>query len=128
MHAKPPLHANMPQVGPLLKQYQEGIDQLTRRAKHAEGSFLALYGALYEAPDPAAALLAAAGSEAHAAGLEAALARCEAELREYQAESKAIKNQDLTIRKQVGVMDVGGLTPADTHGRAVRYPLGCAEV
>ncbi len=35
-------------AAPLLKQYQEEIDALTRRARHAEGAFLELYQELYE--------------------------------------------------------------------------------
>lgn len=44
------------QVGTLLKQYQEEIDRLTKRAKHSEAAFLSLYTQLTEAPDPAHAL------------------------------------------------------------------------
>ncbi len=36
----------------LLKSYQSGIDALTKRAKIAENSFLAVYRTLAEAPDP----------------------------------------------------------------------------
>lgn len=39
-------------VGSLLRLYQNEIDTLTSRAKAAEGSFLALYRALEDAPDP----------------------------------------------------------------------------
>lgn len=46
-------------VGPLLKSYQEEIDRLTQRAKHGEQAFLDVYQNLYEAPDPAPALIAA---------------------------------------------------------------------
>jgi hypothetical protein len=180
-------------AAPLLKQYQEEIDSLTKRARHAEGAYLELYQELYEvgrglygggwdpgscrrgmlvpdlwgaacafavgspdgpparppirpgqAPDPASALSAAVEAQAHSAQLEAqvgtgegppAVPRCarawaaaakreqpcsrrtarwldvpggppqvrklSTELAEYKAESKAIKNQDLTIRKQV---------------------------
>ena len=45
-------------VGPLLKSYQEEIDRLTQRAKLGEAAFLDIYQRLYEAPDPAAALMA----------------------------------------------------------------------
>ncbi len=62
-----------------------------------------------QAPDPSPALSAALESEAHTAQLEAQARKLASELAEYKAESKAIKNQDLTIRKQVrlGVF-VGG--------------------
>ncbi len=46
------------EVGPLLKSYQEEIDRLTTRAKLGESAFLDVYQRLYEAPDPAAALMA----------------------------------------------------------------------
>ena len=46
------------EVGPLLKSYQEEIDRLTGRAKLGESAFLDVYQRLYEAPDPAAALMA----------------------------------------------------------------------
>jgi homeobox protein cut-like len=35
-------------VGALLRQYQEEIDALTKRAKFGEGAFLELYQQLYE--------------------------------------------------------------------------------
>ena len=56
MHTYP---NNILQVGPLLKLYQGEIDQLTRRSRFAENSFLTLYKSLYEAPDPSAALAVA---------------------------------------------------------------------
>jgi homeobox protein cut-like len=36
-------------AGALLRQYQEEVDALTRRSKHAESAFLGLYEALFEA-------------------------------------------------------------------------------
>ncbi|GBF98384.1 hypothetical protein Rsub_10779 [Raphidocelis subcapitata] len=87
-------------AAPLLKRYQEEVDALTKRARHAEGAYLELYQELYEAPDPSPALSAAAESEARASQLEAKVQKLSTELAEYKAESKAIKNQDLTIRKQ----------------------------
>lgn len=46
-------------VGLLLKAYQTEVDSLTTRAKAAESSFLSLYKALYDAPDPVDELLRA---------------------------------------------------------------------
>lgn len=40
-------------VGNILRAYQTEIDSLTNRAKAAETSFISLYKALYDAPDPA---------------------------------------------------------------------------
>ncbi|KIY94431.1 Protein CASP [Monoraphidium neglectum] len=85
--------------GPMVKRYQEEVDSLTKRARHAESAFLELYQELYEAPDPAAALSAALEAQAHSAQLEAQVRKLSSELAEYKAESKAIRNQDLTIRK-----------------------------
>lgn len=43
-------------VGNILRAYQTEIDSLTSRAKAAETSFISLYKALYDAPDPAEVL------------------------------------------------------------------------
>lgn len=86
-------------VGPLLKQYQEEIDRLTKRAKHGETAFLDLYQKLYEAPDPAPALATAFEHASRATDLEAQFKKLSQELAEYKAESAQIKNQDLTVRK-----------------------------
>lgn len=40
----------------LLKNYQEEVDNLTKRAKFGENAFLNIYQKLYEAPDPYPAL------------------------------------------------------------------------
>jgi hypothetical protein len=40
----------------LLKSYQEEVDNLTKRAKFGENTFLNIYQKLYEAPDPYPAL------------------------------------------------------------------------
>ena len=45
--------------GNLLKAYQEEVDNLTKRAKFGENSFLNVYQKLYEAPDPVPALASA---------------------------------------------------------------------
>ncbi|GFR50386.1 hypothetical protein Agub_g12601 [Astrephomene gubernaculifera] len=86
-------------VGPLLKQYQEEIDRLTKRAKHGETAYLDLYQKLYEAPDPAPALALSFAHASRATDLEAQCKKLATELAEYKAESAQIKNQDLTVRK-----------------------------
>lgn len=86
-------------AGTLLRQYQEEIDRLTKRAKHGEGSYLHLYQKLFEAPDPAPALTAAFETASRATEAEAAARRLAQELAEYKAESHLLKNQDHTIRK-----------------------------
>ncbi|KAG1675885.1 hypothetical protein FOA52_001542 [Chlamydomonas sp. UWO 241] len=85
--------------GALLRQYQEEIDRLTKRAKHGEGAFLHLYQKLFEAPDPAPALSHAFESASRATELEASCRKLAQELAEYKAESTTLKNQDHTIRK-----------------------------
>ena len=44
---------------PLLKQFQQEVDNLTKRGRAAEQAFVSLYQALLEAPDPVPALAAA---------------------------------------------------------------------
>jgi homeobox protein cut-like len=80
-------------VGALLRQYQEEIDRLTKRAKHGEGAFLALYQKLFEAPDPAPTLAHAFETTSRATELEAQLRKLGQELAEYKAESTLLKNQ-----------------------------------
>lgn len=86
-------------VSSLLKQYQEEVDRLTKRAKHGEQAFLDLYQKLYEAPDPAAALMGAVEGAREAARLETVRQKLQQELEDYKVEAKGIKNQGLTIRK-----------------------------
>lgn len=47
-------------VGTLLRSYQTEVDALTTRAKAAESSYLSVYKALYDAPDPVDELARAA--------------------------------------------------------------------
>ncbi len=123
-------------VGPLLKQYQEEIDRLTKRAKHGETAFLDLYQKLYEAPDPAPALSSAFEHASRATDLEAQFKKLSQELAEYKAESAQIKNQDLTVRKleekvraleahleekKKELVEVGSTFPVKPHG-------GCAAL
>ena len=103
-------------VGELLKQYQQEIDRfepfscvtchiirrlcsLTIRAKYGERAFLDVYHALYEAPDPAAALQTATEMVSRVAELETEIRRQAQELAEYSAESEEIRNQDAILRR-----------------------------
>ncbi|CAD7703410.1 unnamed protein product [Ostreobium quekettii] len=86
-------------VGDLLKQYQQEVDKLTKRAKHGETAFLDLYQKMYEAPDPTPAVSTALESASRILQLEAEVRQTAHELGEYQAESKELKNQELTIRR-----------------------------
>lgn len=56
-----------------------------------------------QAPDPSHALAVALDNEVQLVTLSTTVAKVSAELAEYKVESRAIKNQDLTIRKQVRV-------------------------
>ena len=86
-------------IAELLKAYQDEIDQLSRRAKGSEAAFFSLYKSIYDAPDPAPAcdqllrMLEETGSQ----GKE--VERLRAELEHYDEEFRALKNQDITIRR-----------------------------
>lgn len=69
------------------------------RSKHAESAFLDMYRELYEAPDPVLALAGALEAETKAAQTAVQTSKLQRELEEFHAEAKAIKNQELTIRK-----------------------------
>ncbi len=69
--------SNNKTTGSLLKAYQSEIDALTQRSKASESAFLAVYRALYDAPDPVTELRAAFAERAAAA-----------EMREERAASK----------------------------------------
>lgn len=85
-------------AGPLLKAYQEEIDNLTRRAKFSESAFFQLYKGLYAAPDPAPALAAVASSSG-TDDLAEENKKLKRELKEFEVEFASLKNQDITIRK-----------------------------
>ena len=72
---------------------------LTKRAKYGERAFLDVYHALYEAPDPAAALQTATEMAKRVAELETEIRRQAQELAEYSAESEEIRNQDAILRR-----------------------------
>jgi hypothetical protein len=57
-----------------------------------------------QAPDPAPSLLAAVEQQAELGAVSAQSVKLAAELAEYKAESRAIKSQDITIRKQVCIV------------------------
>ena len=86
-------------VGPLMKGYQEEIDALTKRAKAAEGAFVAVYKGLWEGPDPVGALEAGAEAARKVAELGESNARLRAELEEYREESARIVNREATVRR-----------------------------
>ena len=87
------------QLGPVVKAYQEEINELTRRAKAAETAFLTLYTALLSTRDPSEALHAAAASVASAAGWEAQVRALRLQVAEYDSEFSRLKNQDASLRR-----------------------------
>lgn len=86
-------------VSGLLKSYQEEVDRLTQRAKAGESAFLDVYQRLYEAPDPATALMDGLDASMRVAKAEAAAARAKQELEEFRSEAQDLRNQDLTLRR-----------------------------
>ena len=83
----------------LLRQYQEEVDTLTRRARHSEKAFRDLFRSLIDAPDPAAALTAVGDGSRRVSELSEEVTRLKAELAEYETEFSSLKNQDITIRQ-----------------------------
>eukprot|EP00850_Spirogloea_muscicola_P010406 SM000061S19233 [mRNA] locus=s61:261247:266684:- [translate_table: standard] len=85
--------------GPLLKSYQEEVDNLTKRAKFSENAFLNVYQKLYEAPDPVPALASATEASSRVGELEQDNRRMKQELEEFRAESAHLRNQQATVRR-----------------------------
>lgn len=83
----------------LLKNYQEEVDNLTKRAKFGENAFLNIYQKLYEAPDPYPALASIAEQDQKLSELEAENRKMKLELEEYRTEATHLKNQQATIRR-----------------------------
>mmetsp|Transcript_19789 Transcript_19789/g.59934 ORF Transcript_19789/g.59934 Transcript_19789/m.59934 type:complete len:735 (-) Transcript_19789:314-2518(-) len=91
-------------LGALMKLYQQEVDSLTRRARAADAAFFGLYKALYEAPDPTAALEAALAqaSAAPAPAQEPVAGPARKDIEELEAlreEIGTLKNQDVRVRK-----------------------------
>ncbi|XP_075486845.1 protein CASP [Primulina tabacum] len=83
----------------LLKDYQEEVDKLTKRAKFGENAFLNIYQKLYEAPDPYPLLTSIAEKDAIMSEVESANKKMKVELEEFRTEAAHLKNQQATIRK-----------------------------
>ncbi|CAN1188217.1 Protein CASP [Linum perenne] len=83
----------------LLKGYQEEVDNLTKRAKFGENSFLNIYQKLYEAPDPYPALASISELDLKVSELEAENRKMRIELEEFRTEATHLKNQQATIRR-----------------------------
>lgn len=83
----------------LLKGYQEEVDNLTKRAKFGENSFLNIYQKLYEAPDPYPVLASIAEKDSKLSELESENRKMKVELEEFRTEATHLKNQQATIRR-----------------------------
>ncbi|KAG6470696.1 hypothetical protein ZIOFF_071773 [Zingiber officinale] len=83
----------------LLKGYQEEVDNLTKRAKFGENSFLNIYQKLYEAPDPYPALASIADQDQKLSEIESENRKMKLELEEYRSEATHLRNQQATIRR-----------------------------
>jgi len=84
---------------PLLKSFQEEVDNVTKRAKFAENAFLSVFQQLYDAPDPVAVLVHTLEASARGHELEQVNRKLSQELEEFQAESGKLKNQQVTVRR-----------------------------
>jgi homeobox protein cut-like len=80
----------------LLKAYQTEIDHLTRRSKMSESSFLSLYKALADAPDPYPLLDAAVDQTVKVA-----------EARMLESELGRLREENVELKKRVG--ELGGV-------------------
>ena len=85
-------------IRPVLRSYQREIDHLTKRARFAEDAFVAVYKSLYDAPDPAPLLVAAAGHADRVRTADSETASLRAKLLRYESELKSLKNQEVTVK------------------------------
>ncbi|XP_063722033.1 protein CASP-like isoform X2 [Symsagittifera roscoffensis] len=89
------------QVAPLLKSFQNEIDDLTNRSKAAEAAFLTVYKRIVEAPDPVPSLEFVQSIQTKAskvADLELENGKLRETLSEYNKEFAEVKNQEVTIK------------------------------
>lgn len=86
-------------VAPLLKAYQGEIDSLTKRAKHAEGSYLGIYQLLYDAPDVVPSLRAFVAMAERVTATEQEARRYRQELEIFKREANSAKNLQSTLRR-----------------------------
>ena len=129
--------------GPLLKNFQEEIDSLTRRSRLAEKAFLQFIAAMLEAPNPAPFLLAGLEASRTAARLSDELARSQNETRaatqtaaqaleeaaverdrlhadiaDLEHELAKLRNQDITLREmETRIIDFEGMMESQIAAR-----------
>lgn len=83
----------------LLKAYQEEIDQLSRRCKLSESSYVQIYKLLCDAPDPVMVLESSVHTYSEGNVQSYEIERLKAELAQYDEEFQTLKNQEITIRR-----------------------------
>lgn len=89
------------QVAPLLKSFQSEIDNLNKRSKFVEASFLNVYKKVIDISDPLPTLEYCAGLEkkvGRLADMEIENKNLKETLRDYNEEFKEVRNQDVTIK------------------------------
>ena len=89
------------QVAPLLKSFQSEIDNLYKRSKFVEASFLNVYKKIIDISDPLPTLEYCASLEkkvGRAADMEIENKNLKETLRDYNEEFKEVRNQDVTIK------------------------------
>ncbi|MPC45635.1 protein CASP-like [Portunus trituberculatus] len=89
------------QVAPLLKSFQTEIDNLNKRSKFVEASFLNVYKKVIDITDPLPTLEYCAGLEkkvGRLADMEIENKNLKETLRDYNEEFKEVRNQDVTIK------------------------------
>lgn len=89
------------QVAPLLKSFQTEIDNLNKRSKFVETSFLNVYKKVIDITDPLPTLEYCAGLEkklGRFADMEIENKNLKETLRDYNEEFKEVRNQDVTIK------------------------------
>lgn len=86
-------------ISPLLKAYQEEVNQLTLRSNTAETCFIEVYKLLCSAPDPSPFLCQLSDQDSKLSSLKRELAEAKEKIAEYDQEFTTLKNQEYTIRK-----------------------------
>ncbi|GJP54212.1 hypothetical protein CLOM_g13310 [Closterium sp. NIES-68] len=84
---------------PLLKAYQAEIDSITKRAKHAEGAYLGVYQALYDAPDVLPLLRSFVPVATRVAGAEQEARRLRQEMEIVRADAAAAKALQVAMHR-----------------------------
>lgn len=89
----------MVSMSELLKAYQEEIDQLSKRCRFVETSYLGIYKSMYESLDPVPALEQLMNSASNTSLHSLEIEKLKAEIKQYDEEFQRLKNQEITIRR-----------------------------